>query len=70
MGSRLHRFELERPLPIIDRIVPCDAKVIVGQQLQPGGVIGRNPQLASGTIFPEMNLYGMLKGRLNDLDPV
>ena len=70
VGSRPDRSKLERPLPIIDRIIPGDAKVVVSQQLEPCRIIGRNPELPSRPIFPEMNLDGMLKGRLNDLGPI
>jgi len=70
MGARPDRFKLERPLPIIHRIIPRDAKVVVGQQLEPRRIIGRNPELSSRPVFPEMNLDGMLKGRLNDLGPI
>ena len=70
MGSRLNRFKLERPLPIIDRIIPGDAKIVVGQQREPRRIIGRNPEFPSCPVFPEMNLDGMFKSRLNDLGPI
>jgi hypothetical protein len=31
MGSWPDRFKLERPLPIIDRIISCYAKIVIGQ---------------------------------------
>ena len=70
MGSRLNRFKLERALPVIDRIIPGDAKVVVGQQLEPRRIKGRNPELSSCSVFPEMNLDGMLKRRFNDLGSI
>ena len=70
MGSWLDRFKLECALPIIDRIIPGDAKIVVGQQLEPRRIKGRDPELPSCPVFPEVNLDGMLKGRLNDLGPI
>ncbi len=70
MRSWLDRLKLERPLPIIDRVIPGNAKVVVGQQLEPRRIIGRNPKLPSRPVFPEMNLDGTIKGRFNNLGPV
>src|SRR6185369_12815166 len=65
VGSRPDRFKLKCPLPVIDRIIPGDAQVVVSQQLEPRRIKGRNPELSSRSVFPEMNLDGMLKSCLN-----
>src|SRR5574340_734575 len=52
VGSDRHGLELERALPVIDRVIAGDTKKIVLDQRHDGRIIDRDPLLPPRAILP------------------